>query len=236
MKQFVHGIPVIGPLAHLVYRKWISPPPPFPGSSSYWISRYESGGTSGDGSYNMLAEFKADILNEFVLKNKVKTVIEYGCGDGNQLKLSQYPFYLGFDVSPKAISTCRQIFRNDESKKFKLISEYQNETAELTLSLDVLFHLVEDEVFENYLHRLFDSSSQFVAIYSSDSSITPEGTAAHVKHRHFTKWVEGNKPEWQLLQHITNKHPFVGDSRTGSHSDFFIYGNTLTAELPVIIS
>ena len=39
----------------------------FPGSEEYWKKRYNSGGHSGDGSYNKLAEFKAKILNNFVI-------------------------------------------------------------------------------------------------------------------------------------------------------------------------
>ena len=38
-------------------------------SHEYWEKRYASGGNSGAGSYNYLAEFKAEILNNFVTKN-----------------------------------------------------------------------------------------------------------------------------------------------------------------------
>ncbi|WP_125185483.1 hypothetical protein [Botryobacter ruber] len=37
-----------------------------PWSSDYWEKRYSSGGTSGSGSYNRLAEFKADVLKSFI--------------------------------------------------------------------------------------------------------------------------------------------------------------------------
>lgn len=43
---------------------------------------------------------------------------------------------------------------------------YANETADLTLSLDVIYHLIEDNVFFTYMDRLFDSSTKFVIIYS----------------------------------------------------------------------
>jgi hypothetical protein len=54
----------------------------FQDSISYWEERYASGGTSGKGSYGELVEFKAKVLNEFVLKKQVKNIIEFGCGDG----------------------------------------------------------------------------------------------------------------------------------------------------------
>jgi len=101
--------------------------------------------------------------------------------------------------------------------------EYNGETAELTLSLDVIYHLVEFEVFLDYMNRLFESAKRYVVIYSSDTDENAKGQAAHVWHRKFTKWVELEKPEWQLASHIPNKYPYAGDTRTGSSSDFFIY-------------
>ncbi len=61
------------------------------------------------------------------------SVVEYGCGDGNQLKMATYPQYLGFDVSPAAISMCKSVFNGDATKQFRLMSEYAGESAELTL-------------------------------------------------------------------------------------------------------
>jgi cyclopropane fatty-acyl-phospholipid synthase-like methyltransferase len=82
----------------------------FPGSKRYWDNRYSQGDNSGAGSYGRLAEFKAEILNKFVAENNIRSVIEFGCGDGNQLMLANYPYYIGVDVSPKAIEICRKLF------------------------------------------------------------------------------------------------------------------------------
>lgn len=223
MKQIIKNIPVIGPVGRRVYRRWINPPRPFQGSESYWKQRYEAGGNSGDGSYNQLAQFKAEVLNTFVSENGITSVLDYGCGDGHQLVLALYPEYTGFDVSPEAVSICSRHFSNDQTKTFKLMDTYSAETAELTLSLDVIYHLVEDSVFIGYMNRLFDSSERFVAIYSSDTDDNPEGTAEHVRHRSFSKWVADNKEEWKLIQHIPNRYPFNGDTESGSVADFYIY-------------
>jgi len=88
----------------------------FPGSAAYWESRYKKGGTSGAGSYAQFAEFKAEVLNEFVQANAVRSVIEFGCGDGNQLTLAHYPRYVGVDVSPAAVEKCRALFQADATK------------------------------------------------------------------------------------------------------------------------
>jgi hypothetical protein len=223
MKSLVKKIPVLGPLAQSMYQKWIKPPKAFSGSEDYWRERYDSGGTSGHGSYGKLAEFKAQIINEFVRENAIETVIEYGCGDGNQLKLADYPSYLGFDVSPKAIAICKDLFGADTTKTFNLIEKYDNETADLTLSLDVIYHLVEDDIFVEHMNRLFDSSRRFVIIYASDSDVNPPGQAAHVRHRNFTKWVRERKAQWRLLRHLQNKYPHSGKPETGSAAEFYFY-------------
>jgi hypothetical protein len=95
---------------------------PFPGSRTYWEERYAGGGNSGVGSYSKFAEFKAEVLNDFIVSNSVGSVIEFGCGDGNQLSLANYPRYLGFDVSATAIDLCHAPFAGDESKSFKLLN------------------------------------------------------------------------------------------------------------------
>jgi len=223
MKQIIKKIPVIGPVLRRIYSTWINPPKPFQGSEDYWKDRYEAGGNSGDGSYNQLAEFKAEILNTFVSEEKITSVIEYGCGDGNQLSLAQYPKYIGFDVSPNAITRCLKRFSNDETKTFKLMEPCGDETAELTLSLDVIYHLIEDTIFVDYMNRLFDSSEKFVVIYASDTDDNPEDMAAHVKHRKFSKWINDHKAEWRQIRHIPNKYPFNGDTKSGSFADFYIY-------------
>ena len=107
MRGRIRDLPLIGPALQGVWRAWVRPAPPFPGSSDYWRLRYERGGNSGAGSYNRLAEFKAEILNELVSEKSIKTVIEFGCGDGSQLQLAAYPRYLGFDVSAKAVAMCK---------------------------------------------------------------------------------------------------------------------------------
>lgn len=194
----------------------------FPGSDRYWEERYAAGGDSGPGSRGRLAQFKAEFINDFVARNGISTVIEYGCGDGRQLSLARYPEYVGFDVSPRAVALCRERFRGDGHKRFELVTDYAGERAELTLSLDVIYHLVEDDAFEAYMQRLFDSADRFVIVYSSDAEPAAP-TAPHVRHRHFTRWIAGHRPRWRLCAHVPNRHPFGGDLATGSCSDFFVY-------------
>jgi len=219
IKRVVKSIPVIGLGLVYLYRQMNR----FKSSSEYWERRYRNGGNSGPGSYNRLAQFKAEFLNQFVSSYQVTSVIEWGCGDGAQLKLARYPTYTGIDVSPTAVSRCRGFFAYDPSKKFlTLHSVPRGSIADLSLSLDVIFHLVEDPVYESYMRDLFDSAGTFVIVYSSNLDL--EWPHKHVRHRQFTRWVELQRPEWKLYSRLNNAYPYdARDPEQTSFADFFVF-------------
>ena len=185
----------------------------FPGSGVYWEARYAKGGTSGAGSYGSSAHFKAAVLNTFVEKNGVTTVTEFGCGDGNQLSLMRYPEYSGLDVSETILIKCRERFRGDTTKRFFVYhpKEFQallpDVRADLTLSLDVIYHLVEDEVFESYMRDLFRAAKRYVVVYSTDIDANPRNQSLHVHHRSFTPWIAAQMGEWQMVNRVENPLP-----------------------------
>lgn len=224
--MFVNKIPIVGSLLRHIYR-YAKGSQAFPGSEAYWEQRYAAGGNSGEGSYSKLASFKADVINTFVAKHNVHSVIEFGCGDGNQLSLSKYPNYLGLDVSPTAIELCNEKFSSDKTKSFLLTSEYNNQSADLTLSLDVIYHLIEDSVFEGYMSALFSASKRYVIIYASDSNRNESSQGVHVKHRKFTDWVTNSFPSFNLAAHIPNKYPYTNGVEGGSFASFYIYEKSL---------
>jgi len=199
----------------------------FRSSPDYWEQRYATGGTSGRGSYGQFAEFKAEVLNRFVAQQAIRSVIEFGCGDGAQLALAAYPAYIGLDVSPTALGQCQDRFRDDPTKSFFLyrsdcyLDRHGVFRADLALSLDVIYHLVEDRVFETYMRHLFSAATRFVAIYSSDSPMTSRDV--HVRHRRFSDWIAADAPEWHLAEHVPNRYRYTGDDRTGSPADFFMF-------------
>jgi hypothetical protein len=222
MKKLIKKIPIIGVIAIWI-KKNIIPSHEFTTSENYWIDRYKKGGNSGDGSYNNLAEFKAEIINKFVSKKKIETVIELGCGDGNQLKYFEFPSYIGFDISSIILEKCREKFKKDKNKEFLHLSKISNHKADLLLSLDVLYHLIEDQIYYNYLNELFDRANLYVIIYANnndDSGNYP----SHVKPRKFTNWINENKQDFQLIEYIPNKFPSVkANGANSSFADFFIY-------------
>lgn len=85
---------------------------------------------------------------------------------------------------------CKDIFKDDSTKQFFLYDEKSIENnlrsfdAELSLSLDVIYHLVKDEVYGKYMNNLFSCSTNYVIIYAWDLE---EGKKYHVRHRNFSK-------------------------------------------------
>lgn len=221
LKQVVRRLPILGWMARAIYRAVRPQPTSFSHSTHYWVNRYRSGGNSGPGSYNHLARFKAEIVNGFVREQKIDSVIEFGCGDGSQLMLASYPRYLGLDVSPDAIRLCKSVFADDRSKRFQLLEHYRSETAQLTLSLDVIYHLVEEEMFVSHMRQLFDSAERFVIIYSSSTDMPADGS--HVRHRRFSRWVDEHRRDWKLMRHIPNRYPLRAGVEEGSLAEFFVY-------------
>jgi hypothetical protein len=193
----------------------------FGGSASFWEHRYADGGTSGGGSYGSFAEAKASFINAYVAAHNVRSVIEFGCGDGNQLSLADYPAYVGLDVATTAIGLCQRRFAGDRTKSFFrydgscFIDHAGLFTAELAISLDVVYHLVEDEVFDAYMSHLFAAAQRYVIIYATNTVILDTGP--HVRHREFVPWVRERCEQWRLVEVA------AGPASGAARADFYVY-------------
>jgi SAM-dependent methyltransferase len=191
-------------------------------SSHYWDARYRGGGASGAGSLGRLARFKAGVINRFVQDNAIDSLIDLGCGDGSQLALLEPPEnYIGVDVSPTALARCAARFPNRRFVPYEQSGSLP--LADLTLSLDVIYHLVEDAVFVAMMQRLFALAKRFVLIYASNADVA--WPVPHVRHREFTKHVGATEPDWRLLAHLLNPCPYdPARPNDTSFADFFVYG------------
>ena len=189
-------------------------------SAQYWEARYRANGTSGAGSAGHLALFKAEFVNAFVARNNVTDVLDLGCGDGHLLSLLRIPNYTGVDVSATSLRRCASHYpRHRFMAPHDLDDAF---SADLTLSLDVVFHLVEDTVFVHYMRTLFAHARRFVLIYASNTD--HHWPAPHVRHRRFTEHVAASEPDWRLLAHIPNPYPYdPAQPDDTSFADFFVY-------------
>src|SRR5450432_3377781 len=197
-------------------------------SAVYWENHYKNGGNSGEGSYKHLAAFKADVLNNLFAEYNIHRVIEFGCGDGNLLSLLRVPVYIGLDISETILKKCILRFHSDSSKSFFLYNgntfadNLHLFTSEAAISIDVLFHLVELNVYEKYLQNLFSCASKIVIIYSADKDFLP--ATEHELFRKFTVYIENHFPEWKLEKKIKNKYPVEEYGfQEGSVADFYLF-------------
>ena len=185
-------------------------------SKEYWEDRYRSGRNSGSGSYGRLAAFKLGVLNDFIGENGISSLLDFGCGDGNIAKDIIVDSYVGYDVSAKAVEMCKELYAKDD-KKFT--NNLPNENADLCISFDVIFHLIEDGIYHEYIKNLFKHSDKYVIIYSSN--VEHEGSYIHFMNRSFIGDVDLNK--WELIKMVKNKYPLLDDPENESVSDFYIF-------------
>ena len=171
-------------------------------SRRYWERRYKLQWDSGHGSYGLNCKAKAKVMNEIIDEYKIDEVLELGCGDGNQLQYYNIPHYFGLDVSATTIRNCIEKYKDDTTKSFMFYDplSFRNSgkifNSQVAFSSDVLFHLVEEEIFLKYLKDLFSFARDYVIIFSSNGNVdSPE---PHVKHRKFTDYVEKYYPEWKV--------------------------------------
>lgn len=242
MKQQIRRLPLLGPTLARAARAVRART--FPGSAQYWERHYADGGNSGDGSSGRLARAKAEVLNEFVSNNGIQSVIEFGCGDGQQLAMARYPTYLGLDVSSTVLRRTSALFTADRTKSFMhydptgFVDTTGWLTADLALSLDVIYHLVEDETYETHLRHVFAASRRFVILYTSDAdSLTIlERMAPQVRHRPVVRDIEQRFTEWELDERITNQYPYKGTETDTSFADFFVYRHREPLATPLDIA
>lgn len=86
--------------------------------------------------------------------------------------------------------------------------------SNLTLSLDVLYHILEEDLFIDYIKNLFNYSNNFVLIYSSNVKGIKLN---HIYTRKFTDYISNLFPNWQLIEKIDQKYP------KKSSADFYLY-------------
>ena len=183
-------------------------------SKKYWQDRYSKHG-SGAGSRGDLRVYKQEVINKFLTDYAPESVIELGCGDGVQLSNIKYENYTGYDYQ-SAVDVCNNRHGDKPHLKFRSLEEFTtSHKAELTISLDVIYHLTEKETYHQHLENLFLSSEQYVIIYSTNFDENPAG---HICHRKFTTDVEKyNFENFKILE-----NPFEEQTK----AKFYFYKKT----------
>lgn len=171
--------------------------------AQYWEKRYADGRDSGEGSRGEIAKVKGGVVNRVINQFSVQSLLDWGCGDGQVLDhITDQVWYTGIDLSPTVLDNTSQ--RHSE-RSFLLdtgtptgVNPLRWLRADMSLSMDVMFHLVHAPDYWRYLANLFNSSQKVVLVWATDSD---EGlTARHVRRRQWTPDVERLYPEWELVE------------------------------------
>ena len=192
-------------------------------SAKYWNRRYGNGGNSGDGSRGEILNWKADQINSLISELGCRYVIDFGCGDGVLASLLKVESYLGLDVSENII------LKNAATKKDNQTFEvYGNRAAsskryfgsDLSLSVDVILHLIEEHIYNDYMLSLFFSTQKYVLIFNTNTKIQIQGMNKHNKFRNHQEWVEQFATNFRLKKFT----PYdLGDSFVFGETGFFLY-------------
>ncbi len=167
----------------------------------WWDDWYLNGGISGAGSRGLLAQYKADVINDFIDKHDINSVVEFGCGDGYVLKLMKYNNYLGLDVSKTAIKMCLEMFQDNDSKSFMLYDPnyFVNKTIkkfDLVVCLDVLYHIFDENDYLKLLDDIFSFSSKYIIIYTTLTDSAPK--SIDTLHRNILTYLEKYKKDYYI--------------------------------------
>ncbi len=176
----------------------------------YWEDRYSVGGTSGAGSYGILAEYKANVVNEYLEQWNINSVIEFGCGDGNQLKFMNYPKYLGLDIANSAIDKCGSIFKDDMNKSFLLYHprHFLNKgffCADLVVCMDVLYHITDEKDLLKTLQDIFSCSSRHVILYTNIVELKTEPNS-HIKCWDTLQYLKKGFPNFKIEEIVEQRY------------------------------
>lgn len=198
--------------------------------TKYWDRRYASGGTSGTGSYGPNAIYKASVVNQFVQVNNIESVLEFGCGDGNQLAHYNLPNYVGLDVSETATTMCRERFLSDSTKSFQTITpgaRIATGNADLVMSLEVLMHITKDEDLDWTLSEIFKKADRFVIIQTPLFHDPSFPAHSHERHQDIFSCVLPFLGEFALTDVVIHPSVSLQERRRGVQgemaSDFLFF-------------
>jgi SAM-dependent methyltransferase len=195
--------------------------------TEYWDGRYQQGWTPVPEKVP-LQEYKATYINNFIAFRRLKSVLDLGCGEGTQSHLMVCDRYIGADVSPTAIKKARKA---NLDKEF-LVLPTDLPSVDITISLDVIYHLVYNDDYQEYMNTLFDRAEQYVIMYTSDPNKGWPQPPTHIRHRNVVQWALDNTTGFELYAYEKNPFPyFVGaNENTTSWSDFYVYKRLLGVE------
>ncbi len=162
--------------------------------AKYWEQRYKDWWNSWKWSYWENAEFKAAIINKFIEENNIISVTEFGCWDWNNLWLYNIKNYEWLDISKEAINKCKELYKSKSSHQFSVIDMNEIYKAEMTMALDVTYHIFPRSNWESFINKVIDSATEYAIFYSF---LNPNWHAIHINDFNFIEYIEQlSKEKW----------------------------------------
>lgn len=193
----------------------------------YWEKRYSTGGNSGAGSYGEHAAYKASVVNRLIEQHGIHSILELGCGDGNQLGLLEAERYVGVDISRAAVDRCRNAYAHDHSKQFMIYAPREHLDLgmfDMTLSLEVLMHVIDEADYVATVEKLFAHSSNLVVILAPLFPLLKYERGSHERHRELMPYLRND--DFELVEQIIHPSVTLEQRREGEigqmSSDFVV--------------
>jgi len=131
---------------------------------NYWDKRYASGGTSGCGSVGELRDIKWCWIKQFV--DPITDIIDVGCGDLSFWEYEMLPErYVGIDSSEVIIKK-NQLAYPGATFYHAQSSEPLGITSPVVFCFDMMFHIMDDDVYQRTIQNLCILSSEYIFIYT----------------------------------------------------------------------
>ncbi len=164
----------------------------------YWDTHYRTGGESGRGSVGSFRKWKWKVINQY-LNIKDKSVLDVGCGDLSFVKGKKFHDYLGLDISPTIIERNREkrpdlnFFVNDVTRPNLQAKQY-----DVVLCMDLLFHIMTDEGFENLLRNLSHWTGEYLFLINWCNNPLPYRNDNYQYFRNLISWFD-KLPDLELI-------------------------------------
>ncbi|MBI1388758.1 MAG: methyltransferase domain-containing protein [bacterium] len=188
-------------------------------ASQFWDQRYAAGGDSGSGSKGVLGQFKSAYVTAVIRHFQIKSIVDFGCGDGTQVAQLPVEQYYGLDVSPSVVERCRAMYADRPGFRFDALPEATLERYDMAMSLDVLYHVVEPDEYEAYLRRAFGHSTYTLFYINREAQ---PSTAPHILFRDHLSEIKQRGFATRLIEQEQNPHK--------PSMSFFLFHNQPSAE------
>jgi glycosyltransferase involved in cell wall biosynthesis len=155
---------------------------------AYWETRYSDGGNSGSGSAGAEAEWKIKQVVR-LSRGKVRSILDLGIGDGTLtarlMEALTGVIYHGVDLTPTGAAIARRNAPGATVAVLDITREKLGRKADVSLCLDVLFHIPEKAAHDAAVLAACQCASQFTVITTWNEGIVKKYKGRFGEHTFF---------------------------------------------------